>query len=401
MTEMTVPLSPIAVQSNPVNDPPTQLKNKKKGSKILIGLVALLLVLGGAGVYWYFTAGEIAQIAKVGTCNGYFECLEWKKNRDQQDQINANSNQAQYGGYAGGGTGPNSNLGQGNYEGIAQAQKLAKETGVDASAYLNAAKKNEAGTATDAEKKIIADAAAKLLVDAAAAKAEKDRQAAIAAGAKSYADNFDKAKCLATYPGSPCKGNLCEDSGGNWKGDICYFGSSATCEGPLSGIGGDPCAANGGICAGTDVIRCKCGNSWVGGKASAGCSSLCAGAGLNCAGSCEPPADPPPSAPPSTPTMACTGITSTPATPPAPTVGQTLTFTCAGTVTPTTAGTLSYKFRYSINSGTPVSLTPLTATPNKAELTINACGTYKVQCQACATINSVLTCDPIWTAATQ
>jgi hypothetical protein len=102
-----------------------------------------------------------------------------------------------------------------------------------------------------------------------------------------------------------------------------------------------------------------------------------------------------------TPTMKCDGLTSVPATTTPPVIGTKLTFTCAGTVTPTSAGTPSYKFRYSINSGTPVTMTPLTATPNKAELTINACGTYKVECQACATLSGVLTCSPVWTGATQ
>jgi hypothetical protein len=117
-------------------------------------------------------------------------------------------------------------------------------------------------------------------------------------------------------------------------------------------------------------------------------------------GSCGSNQTPPPSAPP-TSTLACTGLTSVPAVSPAPTVGTKLTFTCAGTVTPTSAGTPSYKFRYSLNNATPVTMTPLTATPNKAELTINACGTYKVECQACATLSGVLTCSPVWTGATQ
>jgi hypothetical protein len=97
------------------------------------------------------------------------------------------------------------------------------------------------------------------------------------------------------------------------------------------------------------------------------------------------------------PTMACTGITRTPTTVPA--IGDKLTFTCAGTITPSTAGALSYKFRYSINNGAATALTNKTATT--AELSIAACGTYKVECQACATISGVLTCSPTWTGATQ
>lgn len=119
----------------------------------------------------------------------------------------------------------------------------------------------------------------------------------------------------------------------------------------------------------------------------------------------NPPCDtttttPPPSTPPGAPTMSCTGLTSVPAlTPTAPVIGTKLTFTCAGVVTPATAGTLSYKFRYSINTGAITALA--NKTPTTAELTIAACGTYSVECQACATLNGVLKCDPIWTGATQ
>jgi hypothetical protein len=96
-----------------------------------------------------------------------------------------------------------------------------------------------------------------------------------------------------------------------------------------------------------------------------------------------------------TPTISCTSITKTPVV---PVLGNTVTLTCLGSVTPSTAGTLSYKFRYSINGGSYTTLTNKTA--STAELTIAACGTYAVQCQACATLNGVLTCDPVWTGAT-
>jgi|GEM_PF-3832255 len=94
-------------------------------------------------------------------------------------------------------------------------------------------------------------------------------------------------------------------------------------------------------------------------------------------------------------TMSCTGITKSPV---APALGNTVTLTCLGSVTPSTAGTLSYKFRYSINGGNFSTLS--NTTPTTASLTIAACGTYAVQCQACATLNGVLTCDPVWTGAT-
>lgn len=94
------------------------------------------------------------------------------------------------------------------------------------------------------------------------------------------------------------------------------------------------------------------------------------------------------------PTMACTGLTSVPALTTTPSIGTLLTFTCAGTVTPSSAGTLSYKYRYSINGGAYTAMT-------NNKLTIAACGDYSVQCQACATLAGVLTCNPTWTGATQ
>jgi plastocyanin len=89
--------------------------------------------------------------------------------------------------------------------------------------------------------------------------------------------------------------------------------------------------------------------------------------------------------------MACTGLTTSKAN---PSIGDTVTFTCAGNVVP--AGTaVTYRFRYSTNGGT--TWTGLTnATATTASMTITACGTYSVQCQACATLNGKLTCDPFW-----
>jgi hypothetical protein len=111
-------------------------------------------------------------------------------------------------------------------------------------------------------------------------------------------------------------------------------------------------------------------------------------------GSCGTTETPPPQA-----SLACTGITSTPAVTTPPVIGGIVTFTCAGTITPAAAGTLSYKFRYSIDGGAPVALA--NKTPTTAELTIAACGSYSVQCQTCATVLGVLRCDPNWTGATQ
>lgn len=93
-----------------------------------------------------------------------------------------------------------------------------------------------------------------------------------------------------------------------------------------------------------------------------------------------------------TPVMACTGLAQSPVTE-SPTINQTLTFTCTGTITPASAGTVSYKYRYSINGGAYTAMTGNT-------LTITSCGSYAVECQACATISGSLKCSPTWTGAT-
>ena len=135
--------------------------------------------------------------------------------------------------------------------------------------------------------------------------------------------------------------DVCTASGGKWVGNLCYMGGTATCDGPGSG-GGDPCAANGGICSGTNTIRCKCGNSWVAGKAGSKCDDLCKEAGLDCNDSCtptRPPGNPttPPTRPPATPTPTPSGPPSpTPTTPPGtPTPTPTLPPGVTPTITPT------------------------------------------------------------------
>ena len=108
---------------------------------------------------------------------------------------------------------------------------------------------------------------------------------------------------------------------------------------------------------------------------------------------CEPDTSPSPS--PSTnttTTMVCTGLTQTPST--TPVVGSKLTFTCSGSITPSSAGTLSYEFVYKLNAGGWKSLS--NKTTNTAELTIATCGEYIVHCRACATINGSKQCDPVW-----
>lgn len=113
----------------------------------------------------------------------------------------------------------------------------------------------------------------------------------------------------------------------------------------------------------------------------------------------EPEETPNPTPTPSVPvvsTLMCSNLTRTPTT--TPVIGDKVTFTCVGASVPAGSVNLSYKFRYSLNSGAYTTLTNKTATTS--ELTIAACGNYSVECQACGTINGVLTCDPNWAGAT-
>ena len=141
--------------------------------------------------------------------------------------------------------------------------------------------------------------------------------------------------------------DVCTASGGVWKGNLCWMGGTATCEGPQSG-GGDPCAANGGICSGTNVIRCKCGNAWVAGKAGSSCNDLCGEANLPCDDTCTPTRPPGPTNPPRVPTSTprptlppgvTPTITPTPTLPPGVTPTVTPTPTLPPGVTPTVTPT--------------------------------------------------------------
>ena len=105
-----------------------------------------------------------------------------------------------------------------------------------------------------------------------------------------------------------------------------------------------------------------------------------------------------PSQPPTTPdySMSCTGLTKDVAM---PVVGSKITFTCAGSTVPAAgASLLRYTFRYNIDGGAWKDLA--NKTDSTAELTIAACGTYGVQCKACATYQGTTLCDPVWQGAT-
>jgi len=200
-----------------------------------------------------------------------------------------------------------------------------------------------------------------------------------------YAVAEDQQHFYTPYDGAIDKANkLCTDG----VGTVNFGNGKFLCKEGVKGYtGSGACTANNGV-AYNGNLGCFCGTVQVDtGNGHQSYSSTC---GCN-------KKTPPPSAPPVVPEMACTGITKTPDT--TPVIGTVLTFTCTGSVTPTTAGTLTYKFRVSKDSAAATALANTTATT--AKLTIVACGTYKVQCQACTTLNGVLTCDPLWVGATQ
>lgn len=197
------------------------------------------------------------------------------------------------------------------------------------------------------------------------------------------------------YPGALEKANsLCESG----KGKINFGTGSFICregvkgEGDVVYSGGACTALNGKKYSGS--LGCFCGTVQV--DTGSGHTSYKSNCGCDKEEKTTTTTVNPSPSPSPSPVMACTGLTQAPA---APKVGDKVTFTCAGTVTPSSAGTLTYKFRYSINSGATTSLT--NKTPTTAELTIAACGEYKVECQTCATISGALKCDPSWTGATQ
>ncbi len=103
--------------------------------------------------------------------------------------------------------------------------------------------------------------------------------------------------------------------------------------------------------------------------------------------------------PPPAPVLACTGLTYTPTT--TPVIGTQMTFSCEAADTPAGSIKFSYEYRYSINNGAWKTMATDRTLKPKGSLTIAACGTYKVECRACGSINGVNVCDPVWVGATQ
>lgn len=196
--------------------------------------------------------------------------------------------------------------------------------------------------------------------------------------------------------GQICAQNKCMDPGGPVG---CGYVSESYCPGEVVSEpgGARTCDKDNHLCSETRT-ECKVpkpapqtGYTWCFMSSSTKCSN---GPDDSCVGGTSTP-----STPPTTPTMSCKGLASTPDVgTTVPAIGDKVVFTCSGEVVPSTAGTLSFKFRYNINSGAYSALVNKTATTT--ELLIDACGSYSVECQACATLGGTLTCDPIWTGAT-
>ncbi|MBP9702096.1 hypothetical protein KBD69_00265 [Candidatus Woesebacteria bacterium] len=162
---------------------------------------------------------------------------------------------------------------------------------------------------------------------------------------------------------------------------ICPPGVS----GPCTALNGKPFKGNLGCFCGTVQVDTPNGHTSY--SSTCGCNKP------------EETPNPTPTPTPSVPvfsTLMCSNLTRTPTT--TPVIGDKVTFTCVGASVPAGSVNLSYKFRYSLNSGSYINLTNKTATTS--ELSIAACGNYSVECQACGTINGVLTCDPNWAGAT-
>ena len=179
-------------------------------------------------------------------------------------------------------------------------------------------------------------------------------------------------------------------------GTINFGSGSFLCKQGKAGKGGvvytgGACTEANGFAFGGN-LGCFCGTVQV--DTPTGHTSYSSTCGCN-----EPEETPNPTPTPSVPvvsTLMCSNLTRTPTT--TPVIGDKVTFTCVGASVPAGSVNLSYKFRYSLNSGAYLNLT--NKTPTTSELTIAACGTYSVECQACGTINGVLTCDPTWAGAT-
>lgn len=108
--------------------------------------------------------------------------------------------------------------------------------------------------------------------------------------AKGYVGGRPVVNAPSTEPPSGTESwqSICTKSGGTpLLSGVCTFNTIVTCAGPGEAIGGNPCKSVGtgtsaGNCGDSNMIRCQCGNSWVGGSRDLGCYNLCAAAGLPC-----------------------------------------------------------------------------------------------------------------------
>lgn len=98
---------------------------------------------------------------------------------------------------------------------------------------------------------------------------------------------------------------------------FCGYGGTATCAG-VTGGGGDPCLNNGGICTGTSIQKCKCGDSYIGVNTGANCTQACSTAGIVCTNNTCTNTEGPESTPLPTNPIKLPTSTPIPTTPPSP-----------------------------------------------------------------------------------
>lgn len=199
------------------------------------------------------------------------------------------------------------------------------------------------------------------------------------------------ADCASVGVGAICDtSGKCMDPGGPVG---CGYSDINSCpkENRVTEPGGDAyCDAQGRKCS-QYRVECYNGSSWCYIKSEEQC-----GAPGSCGGETRTTPRPSQSVVPSPSpqiTIACLGLTKSIAE---PVMGDTVQLTCSGSVTPAGATSLSYQFRYRINQG---SWQTLLSSGAKADLAIDACGTYAVQCRTCGVVAGATQCSPVWVGA--
>lgn len=410
-TTSSVPNTPPTAGPSPVPPSPLPLEPKKKSNKMVMGILGIFLLIAGivGGVFAYARlTGQPAQIAKItgGVCTpGTSDTRGCTAGSCRGNQNRTcNSTGTAWGSWSSceiGSCNPGSGGGTSGGTCNSGITEPCRVEGCSGKVTCNSDGKTWSSCKKDNPNCGI--------VDLPACKSCNGFKCQTTAGlVDGTSCQSSKNTCVNNIDCGSATENGGGSQGGGNDGSDCKLGTLPVSKDAKCDSGTDCHCQGGDLC--TDKIcqpdqKISCGNqgrAWCKNIQKTGGYTCCV-KGYECGGTdnqtgCVPVKTSSPSNPP-TPDealLACTGITKNVV---APVIGGKVTFTCSGTVTPATAGTLSYKFRYSINSGAVLPLTNKTATT--AELTIAACGSYSVQCQACATLGGVLKCNPTWTGATQ